>query len=252
MTQAKTILIIGGTSGLGKKLCELYCLDGYNVGVIGRRKHLLEELSAKFPNNVHCFQLDISSSSCFQDINRIIGKLNGIDKLILTASLVEFNPDLSLDLEKKTLKTNVIGYASVLNTAYRYFLNKTDGQIVVVTSTAAARGNKTAPAYNASKAFQSSYIEGLRLKLSLENRNIKVTELIPGYMDTEMAKGERLFWITDLSKAGSQAKRAIDKGLERCFISKRWALVYYIYKFIPSFLYRRVINSQIKFQTRHN
>ena len=101
------------------------------------------------------------------------------------------------------------GFTRVLNFAWHYFNEQGGGQIVVITSVAAARGTKNAPAYNASKAFQSSYVEGLRLKAMHMNKKIVVTELVPGYIDTEMAKGDRIFWMASVEKAAKQSRKAI-------------------------------------------
>lgn len=245
-----TVLIIGGTSGLGRSLCALYAGEGCKVGVVGRRKNLLDELKAKFPQQIFTLQHDISSTETATVISDFIESLNGVDIIIITASVVSFNNALSHSIEKETIATNVNGYVSVINAAYHYFSQKKGGHIVAVTSIAAARGNKGAPAYNASKAFQSSYLEGIRLKLLQEQKNVSVTELIPGYMDTQMAKGERLFWVAALNEAARQAKAAIEKKKQRTFITRRWRLIYYVYKYLPSSLYYYLINSNIKLDKR--
>jgi short-subunit dehydrogenase len=245
----QTILIVGGTSGLGRRLAELYYGDGYKIAVIGRRQHLLSTLQQRFPD-IQTLQYDISQPDCKETIDSFIQKLGGIDKIILSASIVRFNPSLNLEKEKETLRINIEGYITVLNCAYKHFSAKNYGHIIGITSIAAARGNKTAIAYNASKAFQSSYIEGLRLKAIEDNKNISVTELIPGYMATSMAKGERLFWVAPLDKAARQSKKAIDKKKSRAFITKRWKYIYLIYKYLPSSVYSYLINSKIKLQKR--
>lgn len=240
----QTVLIVGGTSGLGRKLAELYAAEGATVGVVGRRQHLLEEI--KQQSSIKTFQSDISNTGCSGALYAIIREMGGVDKLIIAASVVEFNPTLDFATEEKTIATNVTGFAAVMNAGYRYFSQKGSGHLVAITSIAAARGNKTAPAYNASKAFQSSYTEGVRLKLLQENKAITVTEIVPGYMDTQMAKGDRLFWMASLSKAALQTKKAIDAKKRRAYISRRWVVVYKVYQFLPSFLYTYLINSKIK------
>ena len=50
---SKNVLIVGGSSGLGKRLAELYVLDGCQVGIIARREELLKEIQQKFPSNIH-------------------------------------------------------------------------------------------------------------------------------------------------------------------------------------------------------
>ncbi|RYZ62694.1 MAG: SDR family NAD(P)-dependent oxidoreductase [Chitinophagaceae bacterium] len=244
----QTVLIVGGTSGLGRRLAEMYAAEGAKVGIVGRRQHLLDEIKSQFP--VETFAFDICRNDAFEGMQAIIKKMGGVDILILAASVVEFNPLLHYAIEEKTAAVNVLGFVAVVNAAYQHFTAKGKGQLVTITSIAAARGNKTAPAYNASKSFQASYTEGIRLKLLQEEAKIAVTEIVPGYMDTQMAKGDRLFWMASLEKASRQSKRAIDLKRRRVYVSRRWWLVYKVYEFLPSFLYTALINSRIKFEKR--
>ena len=247
----QTILIVGGTSGLGRGLCELYCALGSKVGVVGRRQALIDELEKKFPNQVTGCTYDISQKDCKEKIDSIIQQLGGIDKLILTASVVQPNDEFNSGEEEHTLAVNVNGFAAVINASYHYFSKKGTGHITAVTSIAAARATNKTLAYNASKAFQSSYIEGLRLKLLQENKNITVTEIIPGYVDTDMAKGDRLFWVAPLPKAIRQIKKAIDTKASRVFVTKRWRLIYALCKYLPEPVYTYIVNSKIKLQQKH-
>jgi short-subunit dehydrogenase len=247
----ETILIVGGTSGLGRGLCELYCTLGSKVGVVGRRQALIDELEKQFPAQVTGFTYDISQNDCTKSITAFIQQLGGIDKLVLTASVVQANPAFNFTEEEQTLAVNVNGFAAVLNAGYHYFSKKGCGHIIAVTSIAAARATNKTLAYNASKAFQSLYTEGLRLKLLQENKNITVTEIIPGYVDTDMAKGDRLFWVAPLPKAIQQIKKAIDAKLSRVFVTKRWRLIYTLYKYLPKPVYTYLVNSKIKLQQKH-
>lgn len=247
----ETILIVGATSGIGKRLCELYVSEGNKVGIIGRRLHLLQDLKTQYPDRVFILQHDITTTDTNSVILKFIEDLGGIDKLILTAGFGKLNPSVDLDTEKKIVETNVMGFIYVINAAYHYFINKGSGHIIAVTSIAGARGNNTTLAYNASKSFQSVYLESLRLNINKERKNITVTELIPGYVATDMAKGDRIFWMASLDKAALQCKNAIDHKKERAFITKRWKLIYTILKFIPSFAYTSIINSKLKLQKRN-
>jgi short-subunit dehydrogenase len=57
---------------------------------------------------------------------------------------------------------------------------------------AGIRGSRQAPSYNATKSYQINYLEGLRQK---SRKSIFVTDIRPGLVDTDMAKGEGLFWV---------------------------------------------------------
>src|SRR5436189_3491001 len=161
----KKILIIGGTSGLGRKLAELYCRDNCMVGVVGRRKELLYDIKKQCPEHAHICQADISREEADKIISAFIDELGGFDIFIFTASVIHFNETLEIKKELDTISTNIEGFTRMINLAYNYCKKNNKGQIVIVTSVAASRGNKTAPAYNASKAFQSHYTEGIRLKM---------------------------------------------------------------------------------------
>ena len=248
---AKKILVVGGTSGLGLRLAELYLAEGSVVGIVGRRENLLHEIKQQFPGNIEILKADISEDNIQNQLMNLINRMGGMDVLILTASIVEFNEELFIEKELKTIAVNVNGYTAVLNTAWHYFKEKGNGHIVAVTSIAAARGNKTAPAYNASKAFQSNYIEGLRVKSKYEKNKIAITELIPGYIDTAMGKSDRMFWVATIGKAARQSKRAIDKKRTRAFITKRWWLIYHILRFLPIFIYNSFINGSWKMKHKN-
>ncbi len=248
---SKKILIVGGTSGLGRRLAELYTSEGCMVGVIGRRENLLIELQQLHPEKIFIKKADVADETISNSLHELIIALNGVDIIIVAASVVNFNNHLLPNAEAETININVKGYTNVLTAAWQYFKGKGNGHIVGITSIAAARGNKAAPAYHASKAFQSIYLESLRVKAKFEKNNIAISELIPGYIDTAMGKGDRMFWVASLDKAARQAKKAIDKKKSRAFITKRWWFVDHVQRLLPIFIYDSVVNASWKLKRKH-
>ncbi|MBL7739906.1 MAG: SDR family NAD(P)-dependent oxidoreductase [Chitinophagaceae bacterium] len=248
---SRHVLIIGGTSGLGKQLAILYATEGCQVGVTGRRGNLLQELLQQFPDNIHICQSDITDKDISGKIMELIQAMNGIDILIITASMVELNQEPGHISDTDTISTNVTGFTRIIAATWQYFLTKGKGHIVGVTSIAAARGNKNAPAYHASKSFQSAYLESLRIKAKHDKKGITVTELIPGYMDTAMGKGGRIFWMASVEKAARQSKKAIDGKRARAFITKRWWLAYHVQRLLPAFIYDRLMNGRWKLKQKN-
>ena len=246
----KKILIVGGSSGLGRRLAEMYAAEGCSVGIIARREYLLKEIQLASSAPIFITASDINATDIEAKITAVIESMDGIDVCIITASIVEFNHDLTIAAELRTIETNVTGFTKVFNTVWHYFKQKGSGHIAAATSIAAARGNKIAPAYHASKSFQSIYLESIRVKNSFEKNNIAITELVPGYMDTAMGKGDRLFWMSTLDKAARQVKKAINNKKKRAFITKRWWLVFHLYRLLPSFIYTRLVNSKISLQKK--
>lgn len=249
---SKNVLIIGASSGIGRRLAELYAETGCKVGIIARREHLLHEIQQQSPATIYTKHADITNENISQSIDELINEMNGTDLILVSASIVEFNEELLPEQEIETVETNIRGFTRVMNFAWHYFKKKGGGQIVTITSIAAARGNKSAPAYNASKAFQSHYTEGLRLKAEHEKNKLIITELIPGYVNTNMGKGDRMFWVSSVDKIARLAKKAIDKKKKRAFIPKKWWWVYHILKILPGFIHDAIINSSWKQKRKTN
>ena len=114
-----------------------------------------------------------------------------------------------------------------------YFKKQGHGHLVNISSVAGIRGNGLAPSYNSSKAYQINYLEGLRLNASKSNSSIHVTDVRPGFVDTAMAKGDGLFWVSPVEKAAEQIYTAIKQKKNKAYISKRWKLIGYLLKIIP-------------------
>lgn len=235
------IIIIGASSGIGRKMAEYYAINGAKVGIIARREHLLEDIKSLFPENIFIKCSDIADGKFVADFKDLIHTLNGVNLVIIASSVIDFPKD-KLPEKNETININVEGFHTAVNIAWNYFKQTGSGHIVGVTSIAAARGNKLAPAYHASKSFQSIYLESLRVRSKFEQNRIIITELIPGYLDTDMGIGNRLFWVTTVEKAAKQAISAIRKKKNKAFITKKWWIIFHFQRLLPSCLYDRIIN----------
>lgn len=236
----KKIIIIGATSGIGRRMAELYIEKGCKVGVTGRRQELLNEIKQQFPQQAEYECFDVTGTENIPRLQSLIQKLGGLDILVISAGTGEPSKELNWEIDKATVQTNVNGFIEIANWAFNYFIQQGQGRLAVISSVAAIRGGSWAPAYNASKAFQSSYFEGLRLKAAKLKKNIYITRVEPGFVKTKMAKSHKLFWIVSVDKAARQIISAIDRGKRRAFISRRWAIIGWILKWIPHWLYKKV------------
>ena len=235
----KKIIIIGSTSGIGRRMAEIYAGKGNIVGISGRRKYLLDEIQMQFPQQIVTECFDVTRNENIFRIKSLIEKLGGLDILIISAGIGEPLKELSWETDKKTVDTNVNGFIEIANWTFNFFLKQEYGQLVTISSIAANRGNSWAPAYSASKSFQSIYFEGLAIKAQKMKKNIFVTCIEPGYVNSKMAKGNKKFWIVPLNKAALQIIRAIEKKKRKAYISRRWWLISKLMKWVPYWLYRK-------------
>ena len=234
-------IIIGASSGIGRELAKLLAASGYTIAIAARRTTLLKELQNELPNCVIVKQLDVSNTNaCFNILTELIDEMRDVDLIVFAAGSGDLNEKLEWKSERDTIATNVIGFAAVANIAIKHFIENKSGHLVAISSVAAIRGGKISPAYNASKAFMSNYLEGLRQKVTCLNLPITVTDIQPGFIDTAMAKGEGLFWVASAQKAATQIYGAIKQKKSHLYVTKRWRLVAWLLRSIPASLYNRL------------
>ncbi len=237
----KRILIVGATSGIGRGLAETYLADGNIVGVTGRREPLLTEITAPYPGKAFHRITDITRiPDTITQLQSLVTEMGGMDILVISSGTGDINPSLDYALEEPTLLTNILGFTSLADWSFQYFQQQKAGQIVVISSLAALRGSADAPAYNASKAYQINYAEGLRQKAQRLKLPIAITDVRPGFVDTAMAKGEGLFWVCPVDKAVKQIRRAIDGRRRKVYVSRRWRLAAILVRNLPEWVWRRI------------
>lgn len=247
MTPQK-IIIIGATSGIGRRMAELYVQKGHMVGITGRRLELLQEIKQQSPQQLEYECFDITKSGNINHIKSLISKLGGLDILVISAGWGKPSKELDWEIDKEITAINVNGFIEIANWGFNYFVKQGSGQLAVISSVSATRGSGYAPAYAASKAFESTYFEGLSIKARrLKNPstgsglNISITCIEPGFVNTKMAHGgDKMFWIVPVDKAARQIIRAIEKRKRKVYISRRWWLIAKIMKWMPYWLYKRI------------
>lgn len=241
MSTTKKAIIVGASSGIGRELAHLLARDGYHLGLVARRLELLHSLQAELGTRSIVRAIDISDPETVPtDLTALIAELDGVDLVIISAGIGYLNPELKDELELQTIATNVTGFTVIADTAYRHFQARGSGQLLAISSVAAIRGNAIAPAYNASKAYVSNYLEGLRLKATKDQLPIAVTEIQAGFVATAMAQGEGLFWVAPVSRAAAQIYHAIQHKRAHAYVTRRWRLIGWLLKILPGFLYRRL------------
>ena len=238
--QIKKIIIVGATSGIGRKMAELYAAAGNIVGITGRRKELLNEIETMYPGNLKTECFDVTGNENIERLTSLIQKIGGLDILVYSSGIGELSKGLDWEIDKLTVDTNVKGFIEIANWSFNYFLDQGHGRMAVISSIAANRGNSWAPAYSASKAFQSNYFEALTIKAKKMKKNIGIICVEPGFVNTKMAKGNRRFWVVPLEKAARQIIAGIEKKKQKVYISKRWWLVARLMRLTPFWLYKKI------------
>ena len=212
----KTAIVFGATSGIGKEISELLLKDGYKVAITGRRLKKLEALKKQYPNQVYVAQNDIQKVDEVENVfNEIIKEFTTIDLIIQSSGVGHINPTLSWDKEEETIFTNVVGVTKLYDLSFNLFRNQGFGHLVGITSIASIRGNRGAPAYFSSKAYQKAYLESLYMKTkTIKSNKVFITDIRPGFVDTAMALGKVFFGWFLLKKQQNRCIQRLRKRKE--------------------------------------
>jgi len=236
----KKAVVIGATSGIGKELARILAEEGYAVGIAGRRVELLEELQAELSGESKFQRIDVTDlPAAMGQLEELIAEMGGVDLVVISSGTGFIAPELPWSKERETIDVNVTGFAAMANVAYHHFSERGSGQLVGISSIAAIRGGP-APAYNASKAFVSNYLQGIRCLVAKSGLPIAVTDVQPGFVNTAMAQGDGLFWVASPQKAAAQIYESIKRKRKHVYITKRWRLVAWALRIIPDIIYNKL------------
>jgi short-subunit dehydrogenase len=212
----------------------------YRVGITGRREAHLLELQKEQPEQIQIAAFDTTEPNAIEQLEALEKRLGGIDLFIISAGIGHLNLDYDYSLENETNQLNVFAFTRLVNWSMRYFEKQGWGHLVNISSVASRRGGRQAPAYSASKAYQSIYLEGMAQKVAYDKLPIYTTDVRPGFVKTAMAKADKMFWVSSKEKAARQIFQSIQRKKRIVYISRRWVIIAWILERIPWFIYKRM------------
>ncbi|WP_295999188.1 SDR family oxidoreductase [Rugamonas sp.] len=182
-----TILITGGTSGIGRALAEeLHRLDN-QVIISGRRKALLDEVTAANPG-MKSVELDISSVASINAVSaRLIADFPQLNVLVNNAGVMQIDnaaAAIDEDLLQTTITTNLMGPIRLTGALIEHLKQQPSATLINVSSVLAFVPMAMSAVYSSTKAALHSYTMSLRW--NLKNTSVKVLELSPPWVQTDL------------------------------------------------------------------
>ena len=189
--KGKTVIVTGGSTGIGKATAEEFALEGAQVIIANRSevsgKKTVEEFNLK-GIDVEFIKTDISNESEVKAImGKIFKKYGKIDILVNNAALFILRSiDATVEEWNKMLSVNIVGTATCSKYAAEYMKKTGGGVIVNVSSISGVVAQPNQVTYNVTKA---GIIEMTKcMALDLQPYNIRVNCVSPGYVMTEQLK----------------------------------------------------------------
>jgi len=191
-TTGNTILITGGTSGIGLAFAEEFLRSENTVIICGRRQNRLDEIKQKYPGII-TYVSDVAKSADREALaNEVITHYPNVNVLINNAG-VQLLTDLTkpVDLSRVTseVETNFIAPIHLSSLFAPHLATKKDAAIINISSGLAFVPLSFMPVYCATKAAVHSLT--LSLRHQLKNTPVKVFEIAPPAVDTELGSDRR-------------------------------------------------------------
>lgn len=233
----KRIVIIGASSGIGKKVAADFANAGWQVAIASRREDKLKKLADKYPETMVYKPIDITSENAAELFYDLIHENGGMDVLLLASGVGFANPDLAPGKDNSILEVNVKGFTRIINAAYIYFKNTANvhkGRIAAITSIAGTKGLGLAPTYSASKRYQQNYLQAIDQLAHIQEVNVGITDIRPGFIRTDLLDPDKAYPLTmAVDYAAPLIEKAILKGKRVATIDLRWNIIDKLWRLIP-------------------
>ena len=259
-------IVIGASSGIGKSIAKKLAQNGYDVGLASRKAEKLkltaQEIEENFIQEINKFlpqtdltqtqtqliqqpktyikQIDVTKTQeAREKLAELVTEMGGLDLIVISISSFEeiftgkANRESTIDVDLK-------GFWTMADVAKEFFEKQKHGHLVGISSIEAIRGNALCPEYSGSKAFMSTYLEGIRNYFIQNKIPVYVTEIIPGWVDadhTQFSQMPDTYWVAPLKKATDQIYEAIQNKKKKSCITKRWELIKILLEWLPDCIY---------------
>lgn len=239
------VLIIGGNSDIGRAIATEYARMGYNLFLTYRKPKQIDSfcrnLSNKNSISVIPSYLDVldfnSHKKFYKRLNpKPIGVITSVGLLDNQSESEKF-----FDLCLRSINTNYVGLVSLLNIIASHFIDhRTKGFIIGISSVAGERGRSSNYIYGSAKSGFTTYLSGLRSQLN--QYDIHVLTVLPGYVVTKMTKDIKLPRLITCSPE-FVSKKIIKAQIEKknvIYIKWFWKYIMYVVKSIPESFFKKL------------
>ncbi len=192
--KGKTVLITGGTAGIGLESAKQFLANGAKVIITGRNQAKLDAAKKLYPT-ITAIKSDVAQADDAQLLFNQVKELGGIDILYNNAGVLSTPLNLGVANDKHfeeaeyEMNINYLGVIRLNNLFIDMLKSRKESAIINTTSILSYVPSLLEPTYSASKVALRFYTESLRKHLQILNSSVKVFELLPPLVATDMAAG---------------------------------------------------------------
>lgn len=239
----KTVLILGGTSDIGRATARLFAMHGWTVQLAGRDLAALQREADDIKTRsgmtvtIHALEiLDTASLSGFiEQLPMLPNTVVSVIGLLGDQARAEIDPNHATVI----MRSNFEGPALMLGLFAERFLERGSGTIVGVSSVAGDRGRASNYAYGSAKAGLSAYLSGLRNRTA--KRGVQIITVKPGFVRTRMTDGMNLpgLLTAEPHEVANAIWRGMAKQKDQIYVRPIWALIMFIIRSMPESVFKK-------------
>ena len=243
----KIIWITGASSGIGEATAKKFAKEGWKVIVSARRVELLEKLSSD--ENIFSYPLDVTDQiQTKQVFEKIINDHKQIDLCIFSSGTYERKSEKELDVQniRDVIEVNFLGVINCVSAVEKYYKDKNNGHIAVVSSPVGYRGLPKSSGYTPSKAALNNFTQGIYF--DFKKFNVRVSLITPGFIKTALTDKNdfKMPFLKNTSYAANEIYNGlINKNNFEIIFPLPIKIIYKLIQILPNRLYNYLISKSV-------
>ena len=243
----KTIWITGASSGIGEASARKFAKEGWKVIISARRVELLEKLSTD--ENIFSYPLDVTDSVKAKEVfKKIIEDHGQVDLCLFSSGTYERKSEKELDVQniRHVIEVNFLGVINCVSAVEKYYKDKNNGHIAIVSSPVGYRGLPKSSGYTPSKAALNNFTQGIYF--DFKKFNVKVSLITPGFIKTALT--DKNEFKMPFLKSTDYAAEEIYNGLVKknsfeIIFPLPIKIIYKVIQILPNKLYNYLISKSV-------
>jgi len=240
----KTLLVLGGTSDIGRATARAFAARGWTILCAGRNREGLQrevdDITARYGVEATVHRFDVLDTITFTAFVDSLPRLP--DVVISVVGLLGEQATAETDLDHATtiIRVNFEGPALILGLFAERFLARGSGTIVGVSSVAGDRGRASNYVYGSAKSGLTEFLSGLRNRTA--KRGVHVVTVKPGFVRTRMTEGMKLAGplTVEPSVVGEAIMSAVVRQSDVIYVAHVWWLVMAIIRCVPERVFKKL------------
>ena len=243
----KIIWITGASSGIGEATAIKFAKEGWKVIVSARRVELLDKLS--IDENIFSYPLDVTDQvQTKQVFEKIINDHKQIDLCIFSSGTYERKSEKELDVQniRHVIEVNFLGVINCVSAVEKYYKDKNNGHIAIVSSPVGYRGLPKSSGYTPSKAALNNFTQGIYF--DFKKFNIKVSLITPGFIKTALTDKNdfKMPFLKDTTYAANEIYNGlVNKNNFEIIFPLPIKIIYKLIQILPNRLYNYLISKSV-------